>query len=150
MLRVHHALAFFVLMSVLCSTKGRLVQKGNQLWFDQDCKKPNCPWPQKLVCPTSDTCSCYCQDVPCYVPRCSTGCQASCFTRPGFCQCKCMEATKRCAEAWESECLAVCVGQSPCKCNCVGAFQPYQRNIYRNSTLQREFSCSPPPQIKRY
>ncbi|XP_075741279.1 uncharacterized protein LOC142790164 [Rhipicephalus microplus] len=150
MLGFHHALAFFLLMSVPCLTKGRLVKKGNELWFDEDCKQPNCAWPQKLVCPTSDNCSCYCQDVPCYVPRCSSGCQASCFTRPGFCQCKCMQATKRCAEAWESECLAVCVGHSPCKCNCVGQFQPHQRNTYRNSTLQREFGCLPPPQIKRY
>ncbi|KAL3195455.1 hypothetical protein MRX96_045678 [Rhipicephalus microplus] len=101
--------------------QGRLVRKGNELWFDEDCKKPNCAWPQKLVCPTSDNCGCYC-----------------------------LQATKRCAEAWESECLAVCVGHSPCKCNCVGQFQPHQRNTYRNSTLQREFDCHPPPQIKRY
>uniref|UniRef100_A0A224YV77 Metastriate ixostatin family member n=1 Tax=Rhipicephalus zambeziensis TaxID=60191 RepID=A0A224YV77_9ACAR len=150
MFGIRHALAFFLLISFFCLTKGRLIKKGNVWWTDQDCKRPNCPQPQRLVCPTNDACDCYCKDVPCYVPRCSSGCQATCFTRPGFCQCKCVPANRRCAEAWESECLPVCVGYGPCKCNCVGAFQPHQRNEYRNSSLGREFGCQPPPQIIKY
>uniref|UniRef100_L7M9M0 Putative metastriate ixostatin family member n=1 Tax=Rhipicephalus pulchellus TaxID=72859 RepID=L7M9M0_RHIPC len=150
MLGVRCVLAILLMSSAIYLTKGRIVKKGNTWYFDQDCKTPVCARPQRLVCPTKDPCDCFCKDVPCYVPSCAAGCQASCFTRPGFCQCKCIPLQSRCADPWEKECLPVCVGANPCKCNCVGAFQPYQRNEYKNSSLTFQFSCTAPPQVKRY
>ncbi|XP_037576635.1 uncharacterized protein LOC119458844 [Dermacentor silvarum] len=81
--------AFLIHVVLIHASTGRIVRKGNELWYDQDCKTPKCIGRQRLVCPTKDTCSCYCQDVPCYMPRCGAGCQPTCLTKPGWCQCKC-------------------------------------------------------------
>ncbi|XP_075554094.1 uncharacterized protein LOC142587093 [Dermacentor variabilis] len=120
-------------MSNLLLFAGRIVQKNGVLYTDQDCPRPRCPRPQRLVCPNPrDTCSCYCQDVPCYMPRCGSDCQVSCLRRTGWCECKCVPRSQRCADTWSSTCLAVCTGCNPCKCNCVGEYQQHQRNEYKS------------------
>ncbi|XP_049527423.1 uncharacterized protein LOC119459509 [Dermacentor silvarum] len=119
MLSSNRVLAFVLLISVIHMSKSRLVTKNGVTYFDQDCRKPTCPSPQRLVCPNrADACSCYCQDVPCYMPQCGSDCQVSCLRRTGWCQCKCVPRNQRCADTWSSTCLAVCVGCNPCKCNC--------------------------------
>ncbi|XP_050036987.1 uncharacterized protein [Dermacentor andersoni] len=126
-------LSFVVLLVIPLFHSGtcRLVKKGNAIYYDEDCKRPRCVYPQTMVCPTSDNCSCYCRDVPCYLQQCPRGYKTSCLTKVGWCQCKCVRETQRCADAWDKTCLAVCVGERPCKCNCVGQYNQHERHEYK-------------------
>ncbi|XP_075555267.1 uncharacterized protein LOC142587850 [Dermacentor variabilis] len=129
---------FLLHVTLICTTTGRIVRKGNELWYDQDCKMPKCVGGQRLVCPTKDTCSCFCKDVPCVVPRCCSGQKSTCLTKAGWCECKCIPDKQHCSDPWGSYCpvyngfkLAVCVGNRPCKCNCAGYYNQHEKRDYK-------------------